>query len=195
MLAVAAVTDPDHRVRREAAHKLLNSQRRSALIPILSLLLEDEDPAIRRDTLYRLGRGSWPATRIPARYWATAAHACLTDPEPGVRDVALDALVRAGAAPSPVEWPPLVEAADVTLRKRACRSAADVEHAPGDPLHRALHGRLADREREVRWGAASGLENACTAECRDAIEAAHQAESDRVTAYILSKILDRITPR
>jgi len=195
MLAVAAVTDPDHRVRREAVHRLLGSRRRSGLIPILSVLLEDEDPAIRRQTLYRLGRGSWPAIKIPARFWATAAHACLTDPEPGIRTVAIETLVHAGAAPPPEDWPPLIEDPDAGLRKRACLCAAKADHAPGDPLHRALHGRLADPERDVRWGAASGLENACAPQCRDEIQAARQAESDRVTAYILSKILDRITPR
>ncbi|MBO2450757.1 HEAT repeat domain-containing protein [Actinomadura barringtoniae] len=195
MVMAAAVTDPDRLVRREAASDLLRSQRRTGLIPILSVLLEDEDPAIRWQTLYRLARGSWASIKIPSRFWATAAHARLTDPEPGIRTVAIDTLVQAGAAPPPEEWPPLIEDPDAELRSRACRCAAKVAHVPGDPLHRALHGRLADPERDVRSGAASGLEKACTSECRDAIEAAHEAEPDRVVAYVLSKILDRITPR
>lgn len=184
----AAVTDPDVRVRRAAAYRLLYHTRPFTPAHTIGLLLEDDDIAIRYQTLSRLA-----SDRPPAFLWTDSARACLAEPDPSIRGAALRALVRAGVPPAEREWAALLTDPDPGLRAWTALFAEDVRHAPGGPLHEALHGLLRDPATETRRRAVRGLEEHCeAAACRPDLEAVHDAENDGLTRYVLSRVLARL---
>ncbi|MFI0446939.1 HEAT repeat domain-containing protein [Actinomadura sp. 6N118] len=190
-MVAAAVTDPDVRVRREAAFRVLHFADTGLLAAVLGVLLEDDDIAIRYQTLGLLASHRSASPLL----WTGLAHARLAESDPSVRRMALAALVNAGAPPPEREWPSLLTDPDPDLRRRAAYLAGHVHQPPAGPLHQTLHDLLNDQVREVRGNAARSLEQTCDDGCLPVLEAAHENEDDRVNRYVLGKILARLHPR
>ncbi|KAB2352604.1 hypothetical protein F8566_02810 [Actinomadura rudentiformis] len=188
-MIAAAATDPDFRVRRKATYHALHFADTATPAPLLSVLLEDDDIAIRYETLSLL------ASRRSPLLSARLAHARLAEADPSIRRMALAALVKAGSPPPEPEWPPLLTDPDPELRRRAAYLARDVHRAPGGPLHDSLHDLLRDPVRDVRGNSARSLEETCDDACLPALETAHENEDDRVNRYVLSKIISRLRSR
>jgi HEAT repeat protein len=86
-VAVAALSDPDPRIRRLAAH-ILGDLDASEAEPALVRALHDDDADVRATSLRSLARGGSASLEMTG---------CLSDPDPQVRLAALESLQSVGA--------------------------------------------------------------------------------------------------
>ena len=185
-LAEAATTDPDATVRLSAARTLLDTCHPAPTLEIMLLLLRDATAAVRYEALVRL------LDAPPDGDWASAVRACLTDPDPRIRECAISVLDRADVPVTDEQWVELLADPDSRPRMRALLAVGDLHPSAGEPLHEAVHRRLHDPDRDIRFRAAFLLEARCSESCRAMLRNEHEAETDSVIRFVIDKILTRL---
>jgi len=135
---------------RRARARLVGEVGGPAVVPAVLALLDDPDPAVRRELLRMLGRPSLGDAHADARVAALERRAAL-DPAPAAREEAVLGLVRSGLAGAVDALERLLETAPPEQRKQAAQGFASLPAARARVLARV-------RREAAQGGGSGGLE-------------------------------------